>query len=80
MFNLSLIEAAGLSVTSGLRPFVPTGLDYSICDRRYGLHLTPLLCDRAAETLAEGDSLFPYSVSGSAGGPQALPQTAEFGE
>lgn len=80
MFNLSLHEPTGLAFSTGLRPLAPTAPDYGICDRRYGARLTPLLCTWAAETLTEGNSPFPYAVSGGPAGPQALPHTAMFGE
>ena len=60
--------------------FAPVEPDYGICDRRYGSRLTPLLCGWAAETLTQGDSPIPYTVSSHARGPQVLPHTAVFGE
>ena len=80
MMALSLNGTSGLQYAPGLPPFVPVAPDYGICDRRYGSHLTPLLCGWAAETLTQGDSAIPYTVSSHARGPQALPHTAVFGE
>lgn len=80
MFNTSLYGLASLSVQVGLPPFIPTAPDYGICDRRYGAHLMPLMCSRAADTLIQGDSFIPYTVHGGAPGPLTLPYTAMFGE
>ena len=80
MLPLSLNGTSGLQYSSGPPPFAPVAPDYGICDRRYGSHLTPLLCGWAAETLIQGDSLIPYTVGGHTRGPQVLPHTAVFGE
>ena len=80
MFNVSLYGPASLPVQAGPSPIIPTAPDYGICDRRYGAHLTPLLCSRAADTLIQGDSLVPYTVRSGAPGPRTLPYTAIFGE
>ena len=80
MFNLSLNGPVGLPYSAGPTPFVPIAPDFGICDRRYGAHLTPLLCGWAADTLIQGKSLVPYNVHGGVPGPQTLPYTAVFGE
>ncbi|KAF6221663.1 hypothetical protein HO133_001631 [Letharia lupina] len=79
MLNLSLHGPVSLPLQVGPSPVIPTAPDYGICDRRYGDHLTPLLCGWAAETLIKGDSLVPYTVRGGVPGPQTLPYTAIFG-
>ncbi|KAL9133977.1 MAG: hypothetical protein Q9175_004843 [Cornicularia normoerica] len=78
MFNLSLHGQASLPLQAGPSPVIPTAPDYGICDRRYGAHLTPLLCGCAANTLIQGDSLMRYTVGGGAPGPHILPYTAIF--
>ena len=80
MFNVSLHGSVSLPYLVGPPPFAPIAPDYGICDRRYGSHLTPLLCGRAAETLQTGDARVPYTVHGGVPGPQTLPYTAMFGE
>ena len=80
MFNVSIDGAASLPVQAGPSPLIPTAPDYGICDRRYGAHLTPLLCGWAADTLTIDDSLVPYTVRDGAPGPQTLPYTAIFGK
>ncbi len=79
MFNLSLLEPASLQYSAGPLPFAPIAPDYGICDRRYGAHLTPLICGWAADTLIQGDSLERYTVRGGVPGPHTLPYTAIFG-
>lgn len=79
MSNISLHSPASFPLQAGPPPLVPTAPDYGICDRRYGSHLTPLLCGWAVDTLTLGDSLVPYTVHGGAPGPQSLPYTAIFG-
>lgn len=80
MMALSLNGTSSFQYASGPPPFDPVAPDYGICDRRYGSRLTPLLCGWATETLTQGDSPTPYTVSGHARGPQVLPHTAVFGE
>ena len=77
---LLLNGTSSLQFSPGTQPFVPVLPDYGICDRRYGSHLTPLLCGWATETLRQGDSPVPHTVGGRAGNPQDLPHTAVFGE
>lgn len=81
MFNATLQGLASQPVQAGPSPVIPTVPDYAICDRRYGSNLTPLLCDRAADTLIQGDSVIPYTVmrGGGTPGPHTLPYTAIFG-
>ena len=76
----SLLLNGTTSLAYAPPPLIPIPPDYSICDRRYGSHLMPLLCGWAAETLTQGDSPISYTVSGSgATGPHNLPHTAIFG-
>ena len=77
---LSLNGTSGFQFAPKPPPFVPVEPDYGICDRRYGSHLTPLLCGWASETLTQGNSPIQYTVGGHARGPQVLPHTAVFGE
>ena len=80
MFNATLQGLATPPAQVGPSPVVPTVPDYGICDRRYGANLTPLLCNWAADTLEQGDSVVPYTVvPGGTPGPRTLPYTAIFG-
>ena len=79
MSSLSLLRPASLALQAGPSPIIPSIPNFGICDRRYGSHLTPLLCGRAADTLIEGDSLVPYTVHSGDPGPQTLPYTVMFG-
>lgn len=80
MSNVSLHGLASLPVQAGPSPLVPIAPDYGICDQRYGATLTPLICDRAADTLVPNDSVVPYTVDGGGPGPHTLPYTAVFGK